>query len=67
MNFFQAIGSLFSGVYQTALRGQEEREQQGPEGRAYDDALKRSGQAYYQKHGTYDGWSFDDKTLTGNE
>jgi hypothetical protein len=74
MNIFKAVGSLFGLVSRTVSQAGKEREQMGPEGRAYSDALKASGDAYYKKHGTYEGWAFDDgktkvtvTTMKGNE
>lgn len=67
MKLFQAIGSLFALVFSTTSRAEDEREQMGPEGRAYDAALTKSCDAYYKKHGTMDGWKFDDNTMKGNE
>jgi hypothetical protein len=67
MNPFSALFNAITGVFLTGQQAAAEREQQGSKGRSYDAALKASGDAYYRKHGTYDGWSFDEKTMTGNE
>jgi hypothetical protein len=67
MNIFKAVGSLFGLVSRAASQAGKEREQMGPDGRAYADALKASGDAYYKKHGTYEGWVFDDKAIKGKE
>lgn len=65
MNIFQAIGSVFSLVFLEGRRAAEEREQQGPEGRAYDKWLGEHGyeaqyQAYMKAHGTNNGFVYKD-------
>lgn len=67
MNRLSAFLSWLFGWFLTSQAADEEREQMGPEGRAYDDALRKSEAAYYKEHGTDKGWDFDDKTLKGNE
>jgi hypothetical protein len=67
VNPLKAIWSFITLTWLTGSQAEAEREQEGPQGVAYDEALKRSGEAYYKKHGTYEGWEFDDTTMTGSE
>ena len=65
MNLFSALFDLVAGVFLTAKQAQDERDQQGPEGRAYDKWLAEHGydgqyQAYYKEHGTHDGFVYKD-------
>jgi hypothetical protein len=65
MNPFSAFFSLIGGIFQTVEQSEEERDQQGPEGRAYDASLDRNGyegqyQVYFKEHGTHDGFVYKD-------
>lgn len=66
MNIFRAIWGLVKLWFWTEEQGKKEREQMGPEGRAYDKWLDKHGyeaqyQAYFKKHGTHDGFVYKDQ------
>lgn len=59
MNIFSGICAFFASLFLEGKRADEEREQQGPEGVAYGDALQRETMAHYKAKGTFDGFDYD--------
>jgi hypothetical protein len=65
MNPFSAFLNLVGGVFLTGQQASQEREQQGPQGRAYDKWLDEHGyeaqyQAWVKTHGSPDGFVYQD-------